>query len=135
MNKHVPRLAGLWVGLMLLVSTNSYAVGAENSHGCNDWAKRATQLYKEQQYQQAIALTKQAIRREPETWLPHALLSFFCWQDSNASEAITEGKIAARLAPHNALVLMKLGHMLVLSGATEDAARIFDKAKNLNPTD
>jgi len=118
----------------LLLATGT-AVSAKGGSSYNELTQQGIHLYEQDQAQEAIDLELQAVKKKRTAWLPHALLSYFLWHESKPQEAIVEGKLAAKLAPHMPVLLINLGIIEQLSGDLQSAVDCFGKARALAPTD
>jgi len=119
----------------LLLGANPIPVSAKARSTDKELTQQAIHLYEQKQPQQAIDLERQAVKRKRGKWLPHAVLSYFLWQQSRWQDAITEGKLAARLAPRKPVLLINLGIMQQRFNDPASAAVYFGKARALAPTD
>jgi adenylate cyclase len=94
-------------------------------------------LYRNKQYEQAIAEAKRAITLSPNFYSPYAALAASLIFAGRPAEAIDELEKAIRLNPHNPLYLATyltgLGAAYSLTGRVEEAITAFKRAVSLAP--
>jgi tetratricopeptide (TPR) repeat protein len=120
------------VGLLLGSPTGCMAKVTSNE---DDLTKQAIQLFENKKTQQAIDLERKAVKQDRGKCLPHAVLSYFLFEDSKSPEALAEGRMATRLAPRNSIALVNLGIMQQALGDQKSALVCFSKSRDVNPSD
>lgn len=96
-------------------------------------AQEIANLLKQEKFAEAIGFERQAISKDPSSWLSHAALSYSLWRQGNLYEAINEGETAVKLNPASPVSLINLALMKQNTGNYGEAVFLYRQAVKLAP--
>lgn len=82
---------------------------------------------------QALRLTQQAIIAEPNSSVPHVARSYAEQASFNLDKALDSARTATRLAPDNALAWARVAELELAQGDTDEAEEAAEKSRTLDP--
>ncbi len=95
----------------------------------------ALTLYQQQQYDQAFAVYKQMLQRQPNNLVTLNNAAYLLAEDlGRADEAVPLAQRAAKLAPDNSLVLDTLGWTLFKAGQVDQALHTLIRSVQIKPS-
>lgn len=121
------------ISIALSVLTVVSATSAWSADLESPLIRQAADQFKQGNLQEAVALQEKAVSAQPKSWLSHAAMSFYAWQQGNIVQALEEGKAAAALSPNNYVALTNLA--LIKEGLEDCAGAIplYEQARKIAP--